>query len=568
MAITTVYFWNVFSDPFLLNNLEFSGNQTEPAVAALADGSYFGVWTDPGEVQGRIVGPNGVPAGHEFTVNTPAVNQQFDAHVARLANGNIVVTYTDFSVDPNGDIRARLLTPSGSPIGADVPITTGLGRSTESSVAALSDGRFVVTWTEDFTGQPGGTPGDKDINYRIRNADGSLFSGGSGSSISVDLRSDNSSVAALAGGGFVIAYTEQPSTGGAVQVRFRRVGADGVGLDPVEGVLIDDIGNADVQIAGLPDGGFVIAWADERIMPDPEIVVQVFNANGTPRTALPVLVNDPTRGGTTDGVQDKPSLTVLSNGYFVVSWSRGAALPAMAIQAFDPNGIAIGRNEVFFGDTIEAEIAALTSGRVATVRSSTIADAGGDNSIRSGILELSRGLTSHGAADTLVGDQLRDLMVGNAGDDSLDGGAGEDILDGGPGADRLTGGANRDQFRYLTAGDGVDTIVDFRTGEDLFALHGPGFAPAVELVFDFAAMRPGTPSLIDRGGDVFWDPMGPRRKARCSSPITASRRRRRRWGRPRDGISWRRATSTATARMMFSCASAAARRRCGRSRAA
>jgi hypothetical protein len=238
MAFTTVFFWNVAANRFQMNNLEYSSNQTEAAVAALADGSYFGVWTDPGEVQGRIVGANGIPLGNEFTVNTPAVRQQFDADMTRLSNGNVVVTYTDTSANANGDIRARLFAPNGSPLASDffvdIPFPESSQKLRESSVAALSDGKFVVSWTAD-TNNPN-LPGDYDIIHR-------------------------------------------------------RFGANFGALDPSAGILIDNVGtiNQDIQVAALQDGGFVLAYTDNDGGPGSngtDVSLQIFNANGSPRTGL------------------------------------------------------------------------------------------------------------------------------------------------------------------------------------------------------------------------------------------------------------------------------------------
>ena len=70
--------------------------------------------------------------------------------------------------------------------------------------------------------------------------------------------------------------------------------------------------------------------------------------------------------------------------------------------------------------------------------------------------------------DTLIGNNRRDKLVGGAGDDSLIGGAGDDTLDGGLGNDILTGSGN--DFFVLRAGDGEDTITDFRSGSDRLLL--------------------------------------------------------------------------------------------------
>ncbi|MEQ9483233.1 integrin alpha, partial [Coleofasciculus sp. F4-SAH-05] len=60
-------------------------------------------------------------------------------------------------------------------------------------------------------------------------------------------------------------------------------------------------------------------------------------------------------------------------------------------------------------------------------------------------------------------------LVGTLADDSLNGDTGDDLLDGGLGHDSLSGGEGADLF-LLRLGDGMDTILDFKDGEDLFLL--------------------------------------------------------------------------------------------------
>ena len=74
-------------------------------------------------------------------------------------------------------------------------------------------------------------------------------------------------------------------------------------------------------------------------------------------------------------------------------------------------------------------------------------------------------------ADTLLGNNGNDTLYGEAGNDILDGGNGNDILYGGLGNDRLTGGNGNDTF-VLGAGEGIDTITDFKANNDKIGLSG------------------------------------------------------------------------------------------------
>jgi hypothetical protein len=293
----------------------------------------------------------------------------------------------------------------------------------------------VVTWTREITAS------DSDIRFSLHNQDGSLVVTSS-VNIATDLASD-SSVAALAGGGFVAAW--QSHTAGDNSVYFRRFDANGQALDGTaeQGVAIDSIGdNTDIQIAGLPDGGFVVAYTDNGWgISGTEITARVYNADGTPRTGY-LFVNGP---GFTAGDQNHPTLTVLSNGYFAVAWNNGGN---QHITAFDSDGNALTSNVFVANGVVEGEIAGLTGGLVGHVYQSTDPDAGGDDSIRHNVYELRRIITGDNGNETItgVGDTLPEELIGLDGDDKLEGKGGADLLNGGIGFDYAS---------YSTASTGV-----------------------------------------------------------------------------------------------------------------
>lgn len=72
--------------------------------------------------------------------------------------------------------------------------------------------------------------------------------------------------------------------------------------------------------------------------------------------------------------------------------------------------------------------------------------------------------------DRLLGLQGNDRLVGEGGNDVLSGGGGRDVLIGGLGSDRLSGGSSGDIFA-LEKGEGRDTVVDFKDGQDRLGLE-------------------------------------------------------------------------------------------------
>lgn len=91
--------------------------------------------------------------------------------------------------------------------------------------------------------------------------------------------------------------------------------------------------------------------------------------------------------------------------------------------------------------------------------------------------------------DVLIAAKGDDRLFGKGGDDKLFGQKGRDQLDGGEGTDRLNGGGGEDVYVFSeTPGNGIDQIVDFRSGETLrlssqaFVGLSPGQLPSDQFV--------------------------------------------------------------------------------------
>ena len=105
-------------------------------------------------------------------------------------------------------------------------------------------------------------------------------------------------------------------------------------------------------------------------------------------------------------------------------------------------------------------------------------------------------ITGGKGKDKLYGGAGNDSLVGGKGKDSLWGGAGNDTLAGGKGNDILYGDAGTDTFIF-TAGDGIDTVVGYESGELLSIVNKNGRAVGVSNSFN---EDKGTLTLSVKGG--------------------------------------------------------------------
>ncbi|MFD0916530.1 peroxidase family protein [Pseudahrensia aquimaris] len=97
-----------------------------------------------------------------------------------------------------------------------------------------------------------------------------------------------------------------------------------------------------------------------------------------------------------------------------------------------------------------------------------------------------------GGDDMLIGGAQHDYIQGDAGNDMLFGGGLRDVLIGGTGDDDLTGGSDRDNFRFINAGFGQDTIHDYEDGLDYLRI----FSAVADELSDFTITGNGTSSVL------------------------------------------------------------------------
>src|SRR5262245_17190650 len=142
--------------------------------------------------------------GGQFGIDTHAINKDF-AEVATLSDGNFVVVYQEDHGSPSDtDIRYALLTPDGTAgvIGFAVPGATGPGLETDPDVAGLRDGDIVFVWTD-----PDG-PAPSDIRASIVSNTGTALAANILVNTTTAGVQDEASVVALADGGFLVTWED------------------------------------------------------------------------------------------------------------------------------------------------------------------------------------------------------------------------------------------------------------------------------------------------------------------------------------------------------------------------
>ena len=475
--------------------IKTTGSQGSSSVAALADNQFVVTWNDSSlagdgttlqSIRGQVFTQTGAKTGVEFQVNAPTAGSLEASSVTTLATGAFVVTWIDRAPLINGYaaevVHGQIFTDAGVKLGGEFaldvpPQHTQLFCHT----AALANGGFVMSWTEwDFLNSA-------HIYTQLYQADGTKL--GLALDIGEASVQHDSSITALAGGGFVMTWNEfgpwtrpDGQTMPTAPYKVVRGQAFDDGGNPVGSEFLVNTSVAGDKftssVAGLSDGRFVVNWIDvaaDGAFPDCWIKAQVFAADGSKS-------GDEFMASNSNSNANFDTVTALDGGKFVVSWS-GYVTEPVAFRVFDAT-VHYGKptaetviggtlDDTFFGNAGNDILLGMTGNdRLSGGTGDDTLD-GGDgcdtadySTALQGVSAILTGGSATGAdagTDTLI---AIENVIGGAAGDHINGDTNDNVLTGNGGDDLLFGFAGVDT---LVGGDGNDTLVGNAGGEDLFA---------------------------------------------------------------------------------------------------
>ena len=437
------------------------GQQTAPAVAALAGGGYVIAWLVQGSVNGvdfsgvraQRFDAGGAKVGGEMVLSAgPAAGVP---DLAALADGGFVATW-DARPDPAGPTNyvGRRFDGAGNPVGGEFQANSGPNpdHAASAEATALAGGGYLVEWWADAGAgwgptvqvyNAGGAPvgGNTPIGYE---APGNPF--GDGAHIHAG------GTATASDGGFVAVWSAStayvPGSGSIAHVYAQRFDASGGAL------------SGPVEVATLPSTSFLVQGVEPAMLVGTgELVVSLRGMLPDGRTMIAAQRFDGT--GHASGAPQTmvfaevvvdSKVTALGDGGFVVSWLHGGnEQQTLFAQRFDAGGARLG-DPVLVG-----------SGKSLYAHYSVTATSNGgavfawdDGRMDYGDVYAERFAPSGPApSPEVVGTGGNDHLVGSTGDERISGGGGNDALNGRGGNDAIDGGDGTDTAIIETAIAGV-----------------------------------------------------------------------------------------------------------------
>jgi hypothetical protein len=235
------------------------------------------------------------------------------------------------------------------PISEEFQISTiTTGNNYNPTVAALSEGGFLVTWYNDVS------------PFKIwgRRYDSSGTAMGSEFQVNTNIMGDNVSpvIVAVSGGGFVVTWWNAASTS---KIYGRRYDSSGTAIGPDFQINTITTGsNAGPTVAALSGGGFVVTWYNSATTS--KIYGRRYDSSGT-------AIGPDFQINTITGSNGDPTVAALSGGGFVVTWRRADATSVKIYgRRYDSSAAAIGSdfqiNTITTGYSMASSVSAFSLG--------------------------------------------------------------------------------------------------------------------------------------------------------------------------------------------------------------
>ncbi len=296
----------------------WDGADGEPSVAALGGGRFVTAYT--GTVNGqpriafKIADVNG-NQGPQQLLDAGTSSDTAMPDVVALRDGSFAIAWR-----AGGQVHVRVLDAGGNPVGAE-QVYGMLGTAFSPSIAALGAG-YTVAW---------GEIGDGNVYVAAQGGAASVVNG-DGLAASLSTAAPLPTIAALAGGGYVVAwdsYANEPLGFTISDIFFQRYDAAGNKVGGVNQANVDSGGGRfEASVTALSDGGFVVGW--QSALGDFEgngVFGRRFDAGGNAIDLREFAINEGRAGD-----QAHPELTALANGGFAAAWLDTAGNGAAQVE--------------------------------------------------------------------------------------------------------------------------------------------------------------------------------------------------------------------------------------------
>jgi len=298
----------------------------------------------------------------ETRVNTYTTGLQGHSSVVALADGGWVVTWhSDDGENSPYDIYQQRYNADGTVKGGEILVNSYTANSQDQPVVtALDDGGWAVAWMSN-----GVDSWNYGIEFQRYDDNGDAASSETAANVYFSDNQLDTQITTLASGQFLLTWTSYGQDGSGAGIYQRLFNADGTAASDEEQVnTTTDSDQQKSTLTALADGGWVVAWvSDGQDGSAAGIYQQRYGSDGVAVNGE-ILVNSYTTGEQTD-----PVATALADGGWVVAWTstgEDGNFDGVFLRRYDAAGEAVGDdvqvNNWTTGQQSSAAITALEDG--------------------------------------------------------------------------------------------------------------------------------------------------------------------------------------------------------------
>jgi len=354
-------------DNFIVNDDIGSENQYTPSIAKDSSDNFIIAWVDIRDdcedIYAQRFSNDGTALGSNFKVNDDTIGLfiHYSPSIATDAEGNFVITWTDYRSGFCCDIYAQRYSNEGTPLGSNFIVNnSGACMHHNSRVVCKKNGDFIITWGDaedggklrepfhqqqdriilepEFSKEKKGT--EPDIYAQQYLSDGTPF--GENFKVNDDVEytyQERPDIAVDGNGNFIIAWEDQRNE--IWDIYYQRYLSDGTPIGSnvkVEDSIVSEI-HWGASVSADEFGNFVIAWRDHRNNKF-DIFAQRFLHDGTQ-----IGYNFQVNNDTNSSAKTNPAISVNSIGHFIISWSDHSSGDIdIYAQRYISNGMPYGNN--------------------------------------------------------------------------------------------------------------------------------------------------------------------------------------------------------------------------------
>ncbi|WP_194867948.1 hypothetical protein [Pseudoalteromonas sp. PPB1] len=257
-----------------------------PTVTTLSNGEFVVAWAHANpiaansDIYAQRFLANGTPASDAFIVSNTVDYEQKLVSLTALSDGKFMASWHGRGIGDDHGVFIRTFAADGTPLTDETLVNDNSdGQQQTAAIDTLPDGSVVVTWvslTADST----------DIMVKRMNADGTP----AGQQTMVDQSTVNlftiPSVAALSDGRYVLSWQGEDDIASPSYLYTRAYNANDTATG--DKVTISSLHYAGVQnqVTALSDNDYIIHWSDENVFTSMDVFGQHMTLNGGPATAL------------------------------------------------------------------------------------------------------------------------------------------------------------------------------------------------------------------------------------------------------------------------------------------